>query len=63
MFWPFWMTWTKRSDDMSIWAAIGYSYLAIFCFMMVLQLLWVHFFVPETKNVPLEEMEKKLGIT
>ena len=28
-----------------------------FCFMMVLQLVWVKFMVPETKGVPLEEME------
>jgi sugar porter (SP) family MFS transporter len=35
---------------------------AFFCFMMVLQLLWVHFLVPETKNVPLEEMQSRLGI-
>jgi MFS family permease len=33
-----------------------------FCGMMVLQLLWVRTMVPETKGVPLEEMEKKLGI-
>ncbi|MBB3209808.1 MFS family permease [Rhodopirellula rubra] len=33
-----------------------------FCFMMVLQLLWVATMVPETKGVPLEEMEAKLGI-
>ena len=33
-----------------------------FCFMMVLQLLWVKTMVPETKGVPLEEMQKKLGI-
>jgi len=33
-----------------------------FCFMMALQLLWVIFVVPETKNVPLEEMQEKLGI-
>ena len=30
--------------------------------MMVLQLVWVKFMVPETKGVPLEEMEEKLGI-
>ncbi|GHC55605.1 sugar porter family MFS transporter [Roseibacillus persicicus] len=34
-----------------------------FAFMMVLQLLWVLVMVPETKGVPLEEMEKKLGIS
>jgi sugar porter (SP) family MFS transporter len=33
-----------------------------FCFMMFLQLLWVKFMVPETKGVPLEEMQKNLGI-
>ena len=35
---------------------------SFFCFMMVLQLIWVKFMVPETKGVPLEEMQKKLGI-
>jgi len=35
---------------------------AFFCFMMVLQLLWVKFFVPETKGVPLEAMQKRLGL-
>jgi sugar porter (SP) family MFS transporter len=33
-----------------------------FCGMMVLQLLWVWLMVPETKGVPLEEMQKRLGI-
>jgi SP family arabinose:H+ symporter-like MFS transporter len=33
-----------------------------FCGMMVLQLLWVTFFVPETKGVPLEDMQATLGI-
>lgn len=31
-----------------------------FCFMMILQLLWVKLMVPETKGVPLEELEEKL---
>jgi MFS family permease len=35
---------------------------AFFCLMMCLQLIWVHFMVPETKGVPLEEIQKKLGI-
>jgi hypothetical protein len=30
--------------------------------MMVLQLLWVIFVMPETKGVPLEEIQRKLGI-
>jgi MFS family permease len=34
-----------------------------FCLMMVLQLIWVATMVPETKGVPLEEMESKLGIS
>ena len=34
-----------------------------FCLMMVLQLIWVLVFVPETKGVPLEEMERQLGIS
>jgi len=35
---------------------------AFFCFMMCLQLVWVKCMVPETKGIPLEEMQKKLGI-
>ncbi len=34
----------------------------IFCGMMVLQLVWVKLMVPETKGVPLEQMQEKLGI-
>src|SRR5690606_32005753 len=33
-----------------------------FCLMMVLQLLWVRFKVPETKGRPLEQIEADLGI-
>jgi sugar porter (SP) family MFS transporter len=33
-----------------------------FCGMMVLQLVWVHFMMPETRGVPLEEMQRRLGI-
>jgi sugar porter (SP) family MFS transporter len=32
------------------------------CGMMVLQLVWVHVFVPETKGVPLEQIQQRLGI-
>jgi len=32
----------------------------IFCGMMVLQLVWVTFFVPETKGISLEKMEAKI---
>ena len=41
--------------------APGYVF-TFFCGMMVLQLIWVKFMVPETKGVPLEEMQRKLGI-
>lgn len=41
--------------------APGYIFL-FFCGMMVLQLLWVVTMVPETKGVPLEEIQKQLGV-
>ena len=39
----------------------GYVFL-FFAGMMVLQLIWVKTMVPETKGVPLEEMQRQLGI-
>ena len=39
----------------------GYVFL-FFCGMMVLQLIWVKTMVPETKGVPLEQIQKRLGI-
>jgi sugar porter (SP) family MFS transporter len=41
--------------------APGYVFL-FFCAMMVLQLVWVKTMVHETKGVPLEQIQKKLGI-
>jgi sugar porter (SP) family MFS transporter len=41
--------------------APGYVFL-FFCAMMVLQLVWVRLMVPETKGVPLEDMQRRLGI-
>jgi sugar porter (SP) family MFS transporter len=41
--------------------APGYVFL-FFCGMMVLQLVWVKLWVPETKGVSLEAMQHKLGI-
>ncbi|MFB3906711.1 MAG: sugar porter family MFS transporter [Acidobacteriota bacterium] len=35
---------------------------AFYTLMMVLQLLWVLLFMPETKGIPLEQIQKKLGI-
>ena len=39
----------------------GYVF-CFFAFMMVLQLIWVKTMVVETKGVPLEQMQKRLGI-
>jgi sugar porter (SP) family MFS transporter len=39
----------------------GYVFL-FFCGMMVLQLIWVKTMVPETKGVPLEKIQEKLGL-
>ncbi len=39
----------------------GFIFL-FFCFMMVLQLIWVKTMVPETKGVPLEAMAARLGL-
>ena len=39
----------------------GYVFL-FFCCMMVLQLIWVKTMVVETKGVPLEQVQKRLGI-
>jgi len=39
----------------------GYVFL-FFAFMMVLQLVWVKTMMPETKGVPLEQMQARLGI-
>ncbi len=42
--------------------APGYVFL-FFCGMMVLQLIWVRLMVPETKGVPLEQIQHRLGIS
>jgi hypothetical protein len=41
--------------------APGFIFL-FFCGMMVLQLIWVTFCVPETKGITLEQMQHRLGI-
>jgi len=43
-------------------ARTGAHVFAFYAAMMVLQLVWVIFFMPETKGVPLEEIQLKLGI-
>jgi sugar porter (SP) family MFS transporter len=42
--------------------ASGGHVFAFYCAMMVLQLFWVLFIMPETKGVPLEVIQKKMGI-
>lgn len=42
--------------------APGWIFL-FFCGMMALQLLWVRTMVPETKGVPLEELQQRLGVS
>jgi len=46
----------KMADSLS-----GSIIFAIFCFMMILQLIWVKIMVPETKGISLEGIEKKLS--
>jgi len=43
-------------------AASGAHVFAFYAAMMVLQLIWVLTVMPETKNISLEEMQKRLGI-
>lgn len=40
----------------------GGGIFAVYAFMMVIQLVWVITIMPETKGIPLEEIQKKLGI-
>jgi hypothetical protein len=42
-------------------ASGGYTF-AFYAVMMVLQLIWVLRVMPETKGVPLEDIQKRLGI-
>jgi MFS transporter, SP family, arabinose:H+ symporter len=43
--------------------APGRRVFLFFCGMMVLMLVWVRTMVPETKGVPLEEIQRQLGVT
>jgi sugar porter (SP) family MFS transporter len=57
--WIFAALLTTFFPSMVTWFAPGWVFL-FFCFMMVLQLAWVKLMVPETKGVPLEELERRL---
>ncbi len=52
------ITWTF--PKIAEWS--GAHVFAFYAAMMVLQLLWVLLVMPETKGVPLEQIQKKLGI-
>jgi sugar porter (SP) family MFS transporter len=40
----------------------GATIFGIYCLCMVLQLIWVLVYMPETKGVPLEDIQKQMGI-
>jgi sugar porter (SP) family MFS transporter len=52
---------TTFFPQMVTYFAPGFIFL-FFCGMMVLQLIWVTFCVPETKGITLEQMQHRLGI-
>jgi sugar porter (SP) family MFS transporter len=57
--WIFAALLTLFFPSMVTWFAPG-TVFAFFCFMMVLQLVWVKLMVPETKGRPLEQLEHGL---
>lgn len=56
------MNWVITTTFPFIFAAFAWAPFVLFGVMMVLQLLWVVFVMPETKGVPLEKIQQKLGI-
>ncbi len=58
--WIFAALLTLFFPSMVTWFEPGYVF-GFFCFMMVLQLVWVKTMVPETKGRPLEQIEHELG--
>lgn len=59
--WIFAALLTLFFPSMVTWFAPGYVF-GFFCFMMVLQLIWVKTLMPETKGRPLEQIERDLGM-
>ena len=58
-----WFMAAAISWSFPIFAAISGGFIFTFyAFCMVLQLLWVLFIMPETKGIPLEELQKKWGL-
>ena len=60
--WVFAAALTTFFPKMVDYFAPGYVFL-FFCFMMVLQLVWVKTMAPETKGVPLEKIQEQLGLS
>jgi hypothetical protein len=52
----------SQTFPMVVGAFGGGAIFALYTLMMVGQLVWVLVLMPETKGVPLEEIQKKLGI-
>jgi hypothetical protein len=42
-------------------ASIGWKYYLIFIILSVISVVWVYFYLPETKGIPLEEMGRLFG--
>ncbi|MFL5616977.1 MAG: sugar porter family MFS transporter [Gemmatimonadaceae bacterium] len=59
--WVFAAALTTAFPAMASAFAPGYIFL-FFCGMMALELVWVRTMVPETKGVPLEEIQRRLGV-
>jgi sugar porter (SP) family MFS transporter len=59
--WIFAALLTTFFPKMVVAFAPGYVFL-FFCLMMVLQLIWVRTMVIETKGVPLEQVQRRLGV-
>lgn len=57
------LTPTFLDSEIGIFKENPWPIFIFFSAMMVLQLLWVAFMMPETKGISLEELAKKLGLT
>lgn len=58
-----WFMAAAISWSFPVFAAISGGFIFTFyAFCMILQLLWVMFIMPETKGIPLEELQKKWGL-
>lgn len=61
-------TWTKPRQvylevTATAFASIGWKYYLVFIVISFLGTIWVFFFIPEMKKIPLEEIAKLFGDT